>query len=328
MSYQYYKNRVLRKGKTNQERIVYEKKRSFEEYLYNAPNSYKVEIDGNECLAVIQDVSFNDELYQAKYILITTDTPISVGSIVEWDNKCWIVITKEEETVKSHQACKMQPCNNYLTFQDENNPSIIHKVPCVLSSKATPYATGIQEVKYVILAEDRILAIVPNNEITQQIKLNKRFIFDYNKDNIYKVTKIDMLTQKGLINITISKDEYNPAKDRLDLNIADYIGTEKESETPIGEGHVVTIEGSDTIQLLTTETYHATVYHNDTEIKDKAVVWELSRDDLVTIEQKDDTSIILNGYNSGWKTGELILKATLSDDETVYTEKTIYVRGF
>lgn len=327
MNYQYYKNRVLRKGSTNQERILYEKKRSFEEYLNNAPNAYEVDIDGNKYLAAIQDVSFNSENNEMKYLLTYLDTPLDVGSIVVWDDKNWIVVSKEVETIKSHQSCKIALCNNILTFQDTDNPSIIYEIPCIIVNKASAYSSGEKETKYIVLADDQILVTIPNNNITKQIFLGKRFIFDNSEFNVYKTTKIDTLSQKGLINITMKKDEYNANTDRLDLNIADYVGIKEEStEPPTDEGYYIEIEGADSIAIFGVETYTAKIYYNGELVSDKAVRWEVS--DRFNIKETTDTTITLEVPVGDYSTGNRILKAILVDDESVFAEKTIFVRAF
>jgi len=327
MNYQYYKNRVLRKGSTNQERIIYEKKRSFEEYLNTIPNAYEVNIDGNYYLAAIQDVSFNNENSEMKYLLTYLDTPLDVGSTVVWDDKNWIVISKEVEAIKSHQSCKIALCNNILTFQDTDNPSIIYEIPCILTNKASTYSSGEKETKYIVLADDQILVTIPNNDITKKISLDKRFIFDNSKFNIYKTTKIDTLSQRGLINITMKKDEYNSNTDRLDLNIADYINIgEEQTEPPTDDGYVIEIEGADSIAIFGIETYTAKIYYNGELVNDKEVRWEIS--DRFNIKETTDTAITLEVPVGDYTTGNFILKAILVDDESIFAEKTILVTAF
>lgn len=326
LSYQYYKNRVLRKGKTNQERIAYEKKRSFEEYLHNAPNAYTVKIDNAEQLAVIQDVKFNDENYQEKYLLVPIDTEINVGSYVEWDEKHWIVVAKENETIKSHQSCKIRPCNNILTFQDKNNLNTIHQLPCILTNKSSPYATGEDENKYFVLMDDKISITVPDNVITRQIELKKRFIFDHDKLNVYEVTKIDTLTRKGLINFTMEQSQYDSSRDRLDLNIADYIEPINPSEPPQEEGYTIVIEGKDRMAFMSQETFVAKIYNNGVEVTDKSVIWEI--DKRFKVIETTDTTCTIEVPVGDYSTGKFPIKAILNDDENVYAVKEIIVVVF
>lgn len=176
--------------------------------------------------------------------------------------------------------------------------------------------------------DDKILITVPDNEITRQIELKKRFIFDHDKLNVYEVTKIDTLTQKGLINITMKQDEYNPSKDRLDLNIADYreVDNNKPEEPLVEDGYVIVIEGVDTMVFMSTETFTAKIYNNGIPVEGKSVIWEV--DKRFKAIEVTDTTCTIEVPIGDYSVGKFPIKAILRDDESVFAIKEIDVTVF
>lgn len=290
--------------------------------------SYRIaKVNGEEIdVRFIVDKNYSSGKQYAEYkLLLRPNTVIETGSLVEVDNEMWLTFYFKQD--KMYPKAYIQKCNNILTFQDKENPAIIHKVPCILRSKASPYATGENEIKYIILSEDQILVTVPNNDTTRQIGLNKRFIFDNSELNIYESTKIDTLTQKGLIYITMKKDQYNEVTDRPDLNLADYVDANEESEnSSIEDGYIIEIIGSDTIPIMGTETYTAKIYNNGELVTDKSVIWSV--DDRFNIKETTDITCTIEALPANFSTGFYILKATLSDNDSIYAEKEIEITFF
>lgn len=307
-------------------KLLWSARKVFEKQLNT--NGKDVLVDGVPIKALIFEHTnpLNEDRIDRKF-RCSDSTKIRRGSIVEYDNRYWLVIS-EPKRREVYIMCKIIPCNNTLVFQDKDNPSIIHEVPCVLSGKASSYATGEDKNKYFVLMDDKILITVPDNEITRQIELKKRFIFDHDKLNVYEVTKIDTLTQKGLINITMKQDEYNPSKDRLDLNIADYreVDNNKPEEPLVEDGYVIVIEGVDTMVFMSTETFTAKIYNNGIPVEGKSVIWEV--DKRFKAIEVTDTTCTIEVPIGDYSVGKFPIKAILRDDESVFAIKEIDVTVF
>ncbi len=314
MSFDYYRDRVLRSGNTNQKRIVYEREKSFEEYLKFIPNAYTVIIDEQEYRVAIQDVRLHDDLLEDKYMLTQVNLPIIIGNYVLWDDTNWLIRTKEHETIKGHQSYKISKCNQVLTWQDDSN--VIHTTPCILADKTSVYSDGLSKTEFISMGTDQTSIVVQANEDTLKIPINKRFIFKNDGNNIYEVNRRDNLTLDGLISFVVKKSLYDPLYDNLELNLANWNGKHPEPEEPeVPDGLVIT--GLDKID----------VYMRNVEYSintDKEVAWTLSRTDIIKFVSKADNKCFIERVSTS-KIGKFVLKATLVEDETIFVEKNIEI---
>jgi hypothetical protein len=223
----------------------------------NNPSYFEVNINGILRDVIITEVNSLNNKPDEKLIIAKPSEDINIGDVIYWNSQNWLCIdTDLDKTVYSKGVIKY--CNNTLKWQDENLNVI--EMSCILLNKTSIYSDGIDETKYLNLSEDQILVIIPNNS----------------NQAIYKVTKIDFLTQPGLINLTMKKDLLT-SNDKVDLNIADY------------QGLVVSgIQGSDTIRLKNQETYTI----------DVDVTWSISNSNVSIISQ-DSRNITLKGEVMG-----------------------------
>jgi len=264
----------------------------FTEILNNSPEAKDIFIDGVSYKGIIQHLNDNDEIKELRKLLVSIDTIISRGSYIELNGEYFINISDIDNKI-FYKSCKIQKCNNTLKWQDENLEE--KSTPCILLNGNSSTSDGVDETKYLSLSEDQILIIIPKNNDTIKIQLDDRFIFDNSENAIYKITKVDFLTQPGLINLTMKKDSLQES-DRLDLNIANY-----------QEAVVADIQGSDTIKLHNQEIYTI----------DVDVAWSISNSN-VSIVSQDSRNITLKGEIMG----SVVLTA---NDGTNEYNKTIYV---
>lgn len=319
MSFSHYKRRMHKNGKTNKDRVEHEIAKGFENYLRVAPNTYNIKIKDEEYLVAIQDKNFNNKLMQEKTLLTKMDTPIIVGDLFEWSNRHWLITFQEQETVKSHQSHLIQPCNNTFTWQDTDTLEI-HECPCILVDKTSVYSDGIERGKYLALADDQIMITVPSNELTDKITKDRAFIFHNDKNYTYQSTKIDKITEEGLVHIVMKHRIYDKNKDNLELGIADYI----EPTIPTDSELNIVISGEDKINIITSSFYNAIVYKEGIK-SDKEVRFEINNT-LASIELQGKNKCKLVA-NPDWNFGEVILKATLIENEEIFIEKIVIVTG-
>ncbi len=315
MSLELYKNRLKAyKVEGKEGKIEDIKKRILDNFESNL-SYYEVLINNIERKVLI----VSDKNNQYKVLCKPNDDKIKNGDTVVWGNKNFLCVGIEEnDTVQS--AGFIQKCNNTLTFQDPNTLEI-HTLPCTLQDKTSVYSDGIYQNPYLTLADDQILITVPNNDITNKIVTNMRFIFDHDEWCIYKCTKIDKLTQKGLIKFVMKHDTYIKAKDNLELNIADYkeILEEPEPPEPLNpESYKIELDLSyNEVIFNTFETCNVKVYFEDEEI-DGEITFEIIGDN--TILWLENIQHRQCNIKAGDKPGGVILRVSLKDDENIYEE--------
>lgn len=318
MSLELYKNRLKAyKVEGKEGKIENIKKRILDNFESNL-SYYEVLINNIERKVLI----VSDKNNQYKVLCKPNDDKIKNGDTVVWGNKNFLCVGIEEnDTVQS--AGFIQKCNNTLTFQDPNTLEI-YTLPCTLQDKTSVYSDGVHQNPYLTLADDQILITVPNNDITNKIATNMRFIFDNDEWCIYKCTKIDKLTQKGLIKFVMKHDGYIPSKDNLELNIANYKEILEEPD-PLDSPEILSPESYkielnlsyNEVIFNTFETCTVKVYFDNVEINDD-IVFEIIGDDTVLwLENVQGRQC---NVKAGNKAGSVTLRVSLADNEDVYEE--------
>jgi hypothetical protein len=323
----------------------------------------------------------------------------SDGDLLKFNNSDWLVTSTNN--IDIIHSCIVMQTNNTLTFQISDGT--IKSYPCVINDKSTQISDGLDETKYIIISDDQILVTVSNNIDTTQIELNKRFIFNHDKNCIYKLTKIQSLFSNGLLYLTMTKEQFG-VNDRLDLNLADYvqndfvltilngdtaslntsqtlqIQTELRNNGVLVENPVVvysslspTIASVSSIGLITpllagittiratsnsvsdtisvtveevitnnysvefispiitqiyqgqTKTLSIKVLNNGIEELGKAVTWSINNTSLATIISSTDITCTIKA--SSTNLGSVLLRASLTEDATVYKEISILVKS-
>ena len=277
--------------------------------------------------------------FSEMYIITKPPHKIDIGDyIYEDDDSIWLCYKVETYPERRSYVAL---CNNTLTFQDSETLEI-HTLPCMLADKTSVYYDGVHKNRLFMLSDDQIRVTVPNNDISRKIahsigKINsstgdvengKRLIFNHDKNAIYKMTRVNTLTDKGLIHIVMSHDTYDANTDNLELNIVDYKEPNGNVEPPIQVGdYKIIIDGYDTIMFGTIEPYTVKVYENDVEVE-KELKFEIIGDEtLIWIERTGDNWCELRATKDR-RFESVIFRVSLAEDETVYTEMEIRAVAF
>ena len=173
--------------------LLDEAKRRFDVQRYQSLEGYDVIIDGVTERVVIQN--HTNPLNQSKYdkkIHCTIDSNIHTGSIVEWQNKKWLVVSKIYDNL-AYKTASISECNNTLNVYKN---SILYKVPCIVDDVTRLYSMGTDENKYIIQPSTDIIIRVPNNEVTVLIKRNEVYKIGMSQ---YKVVDISDIINPGLL---------------------------------------------------------------------------------------------------------------------------------
>jgi hypothetical protein len=258
-------------------------------------------IDGIEERVVTQN--HTNPLNQLKYdkkIHCDMTSVIHTGSIVEVEDKIWLVTSKIHST-QAYKTGSLVECNNTLKWQTPTGE--IKSYPCIIQDKTSVYSSGIEENKYLSLADDQILIIIQNNADTSQLELDKRFIFDHSKNNIYKLSKIQSLIQEGLLYFTMTKDQEG-ANDNLELNLADYVVN----------NYVLTILNGDIASLNISEELQLSVQviNNGASVENPIITYSSDNETVATVDN--------NGLITCHAIGQAVITATyngVSDTITI-----------
>lgn len=205
--------------------LLDEAKRRFDVQRYQSLEGYDVIIDGVTERVVIQN--HTNSLNQSKYdkkIHCTIDSNIHTGSIVEWQNKKWLVVSKIYDNL-AYKTASILECNSTLNVYKN---SILYKVPCIVEDVTRLYSMGADENKYIIQPSTDIIIRVPNNEVTTLIKRDE--VYQIGLSN-YKVVDISDIINPGLLILKCTwsaEDQHLPNYsinilngDNIQVNISD-----------------------------------------------------------------------------------------------------------
>ncbi|GAA4880609.1 hypothetical protein GCM10023310_71040 [Paenibacillus vulneris] len=210
--------------------------------IYKNGISYKCIIDfGNLPKKNSLNSSYNRE------ILTKHSDGINSGDIVEFENKYTrnkeiYMLLRTVETRDGYDLSIMQSILGTIKWID--NTDIIRETP--FTYRLDFYrGAGVIDDKVLSMPSEKRYIYVQKNEDTLRLSKGKRFIFD---GRPWKLTAIDSLLS-GLIYFELEEDEYNSAKDSLDLRIADYNDNVADYSVTILNGNYVSFEKTQTLQL-------------------------------------------------------------------------------
>ncbi len=139
-------------------------------------------------------------------------------------------------------------------------------------------------------------------------------------DNTGKLMGINV----GTAVVTCEMTYENTIKDTINITVV-----ENASHT-----YTITITGSATIKIGQSQSYVAHFYDNGTEVFDKSAVWSIRNQDgttspayaTITTSTGNGATIKANS-SSTYVNKYIVLKATLSDDETVFNEFSVQLKS-
>ena len=155
------------------------------------------------------------------------DSPISVGDVV-YDSIAdeYLICTESFNINDVHWQGKFTLCNWILKWQNKNGD--ILEYPCH-DINSTQYNSGEQSNKQFTIGSSQHMITLPYDKNTVALKHPQRFFLDRDTDHptSFMVTQNDTTSyfygKKGLVKVTLFESPHNPATDRIDLGICDYI---------------------------------------------------------------------------------------------------------
>jgi hypothetical protein len=276
---------------------------SYEEvYINHAINPTGVQIISDTKQPNIKIIVMhpNDSIHAGDYVFRT-----------KYEEEYWLCTGYDPTSIYSRGF--IEKCNTTLKWIDENGDLLSY--PCVFyyGAKAN---FGTYADRVMTLPDGRRQVVVQKNEHTMKIKRNDRFIFG---GNVFQVIDHDYVSDEGIVNINMKDDQFDPARDNLDLGIADYYGSNINTSTyknNVGEFNkdewlLVIKSVSDKpneIKRNQSKEYYVEVRDETEALSDAKVIWELYADDkvsnatLATLISFTDTSCVIknNNANSGF----------------------------
>ena len=322
-NYSLFNTRVNACGETGRERIINTAKDDIAKNLYDHPNLRNVTI-GGKCrkLVIVSKDRTGNSLKDAKQILSLPGEKFDVGEYVEFSDQTWLIHQADVDD-EIYVDGQMTLCPNILKFQDVTGK--IHSYPYFVDNPLPHLNTG----KTIATSSTTRKIKLPFDELTRDFFIDKRFMGEVfaGKPQCWKVVDIDSQSSRGLLVVTLEKDEFNKDNDNKELGICNYF----ETPTPAPSSDTVKIIYSGKPELRVGGNYkdfYAKHYdENGNELLDVNSTWSVEIHPLFDeniISQIDGNKISLKVEDVSGIIGQAISLTATGDNDTI-TQITIVV---
>ena len=210
------------------------------------------------------------------------DTPVVVGDVIYNSNENEYLICTEAFNIDDiHFKGKFTLCNWMLKWQKKDGT--ILEYPCY-DMNSTQYNSGEQYNRNFTIGSSQHMLTLPCDENTMELGNPQRFYLDKATVNptTFIVTQNDTTSynygKKGLVKVTVYEHPNNPATDRPDLGICDYIDINVDNDIycnkvskAVIEYNTATIKSGGDSQLFVGKFYDK----NENEIKNVVPHWTI-----------------------------------------------------
>lgn len=247
-------------------------------------------------------------------------TLINKGSYVKdlVEDKMYIVLSNIDNHYV-YKTCTLEYCNQTLNWQGLDKP-----ISCWCDNSS--YGTkGIIESSYLTEYDGKILFYAQYNDKTKLIKQDMRFLFDHDKDSVYKVVDVNRVVTGDVLRLVMDKTEFDSENDDVENNIAYNKWLDITPTTPPIEGQYSIKSSIDVMEINKWDTVTFTVLNGQGEEDNE--VWDISIDynenptDYITIKDKGNNYIKIK--NNGFMGYEIKLKFTKGDISLVETVRLV-----
>lgn len=270
---------------------------AFNTVMEVSPTVYNVDLLGNDLSKqenILACINGQQPYEDIKVMLYYLTDKVETGEYVRFKDEVFLSDKLDMSTV-GYNKRKIQQCNNVLKFKDGMSGRV-YEFPCILQDKTSVYADGLAISQQNIIADDMIMITVPNNKYIASIpSYGYRLIFDGSE--IYKTTRKDMLTNKGVITFRCIAELSN-SRDDLENNLAYQNDIVKITED-ISEDIKIKLSGYNIIRENQTLEYQVEINGTDTK-KYTVKIFEsdVEINDLEVLD-KTDTGFKLKSNTKG-----------------------------
>jgi hypothetical protein len=239
---------------------------------------YAVEIDNIKEQVIIQDhTNPINESRTDKKMLTSMDSITKIGSYVSFRGQKWLVCSYVNIVDDAYKTCQIQRCNYSLKFQNKSGEILTY--PAIFKKTSN---IGVGENKVINTDEKKYTVLLPLDNITKLLKVDKRFLCDVDEfePTAYILTRRDALSHNvdgiGILEIDIAATAIKESTiDRTDLMIADYFSPTVPIPTPpVGQTYYSTLVCSNPKNEIEIDSYRyitATFYDNESTVNSTAI---------------------------------------------------------
>jgi len=209
----------------SKEETISDVKENFDIRRYYSAEGKSVIIDNITTQVIIQ--SHSNPLNEGKYdkkIHMPIETVVNTGSIVEWENNKWIIVSNIDN-LQAYKTASMIKSNNTIQFYSPLT-STLHTIPCIVSKGLI----SLDEQKIISTLDSEIAVQISNTSITRQIPMN--YVFKIGMRN-YSVTDINDITVNGLLLIKMVYSEVEQVIPSYSLTILNGDSIQADINTPV-----------------------------------------------------------------------------------------------
>lgn len=164
-------------------------------------------LNGQTVRALITNTNLEQNYDDKK---ISSLDPLKRGDLIEYDGNTFMIVSEEAGIRYNKWKGIMRLLPYTITF---NASCVFYSVPTYIQAQSL----GVQDGQVMTLAEGKLYVNIPDNEDTQNIKANDRFI---KFGQAFKIVGVDRYSKPGIIILTCEKDQINPAVDDVENEIA------------------------------------------------------------------------------------------------------------
>ena len=248
----------------------------FNELLTDSPLSTSVVLSNSDLTtnttikAIIQNTSSDSEPSSIERQILTKIGTLQTGKYITYKNKKWLITGLVDDN-KIYEKAVIKYCQHQLKWQNSSGTIITR-----YAVAEKPIAKSLNEGT-IITTSDKMYSIkIPYDSETQNLHVGKRFLLE--KANgiplSYSLTSYDGISgsygQGGILNITLTQDEYNSTTDNADLMIADYFTPIPQ---PTGNAQILFVGEPEIYVGGSLKTFTAKFVDNSGNVLDLVPVW-------------------------------------------------------
>ena len=237
---------------------------------------------------LLKEINDTNSSIDEKYLL--TDTELSQGNIIKYNNMNYMIITKNENINNIYNKYTIRKCPYNVNFVIGG---IINAIPSIIETKTLDLSSS----QYIVLPDGKIVVTIERNDITNTISVNDKFI---KMGFPWMITAIDK-SLEGLILLHA---------DIQQIGSGDDITNEIPSGASLASYSFTITPSSTTVRKGDTQQLNVSVSRNNTVLTNPNLKYSSSNTNILTVSNSGLITAIEEGtcnitvtcieeYNSG-----------------------------
>jgi hypothetical protein len=250
------------------------KMRQFISKHFKDTSAFEEEVEFNNCRKQKLLVMKNKDNPDIKKILAYPNESFKIGEVLKCYGEYWIV-TSLDVNQQIYTIGTITLCPYILKWQNNSGKIITyHYYTDGTSSK-------IEENESFDTSASSKKIILPLDTNTREFYIDKRFMREVFNDipQCWKITDLNAESKRGLLIVSLEKDEFNPNRDNKELGICDYIkGANEDNKLSI------TFEGNADIRIGSVPKEFLAIVKDDygNTVKLNNYMWSFESDNIPT----------------------------------------------